>query len=114
MYWRYFSATGSSCEGVTRLSTNGARRETWRPLLHAGDASAVKAPLSIAAVGTNACSVLGCVWTIVPWYPPQTKHLFRAIGPASAPAKRFRERPSSRGVPVAGSIAAKALVALNR
>jgi hypothetical protein len=61
MYWRYFNATGSSCEALTWLLTNGARSVTARPALQAGDASALKSPLSIAAVGTNACSVLGCV-----------------------------------------------------
>ena len=61
MYWRYFSAVGSNCDGLTWLFTNGARSAICRPLLHAGEASAVKSPLSIAAVGTNAWSVLGSV-----------------------------------------------------
>jgi hypothetical protein len=46
-----FSAAGLKSAGSTRLFTNGARSVICRPLLHAGEANAVKSPVSIAAVG---------------------------------------------------------------
>jgi hypothetical protein len=48
------------------LFTNGARRVTCRPTLHAGDAMAVKSPASIAAVGTYAVNDAGVCRTRVP------------------------------------------------
>ena len=42
--------------GLILLPKNGAPRLSCRPALHAGEAKAVKSPLSIAAVGTRAKS----------------------------------------------------------
>ena len=46
------SAAGLNSAGSIRLFTKGARSAICRPLLHAGEANAVKSPASIAAVGT--------------------------------------------------------------
>ena len=52
--------------GLMRLSTKGARSATCRPALHAGAASAVKSPASIAAVGTKPTNDAGVCLMMVP------------------------------------------------
>ena len=49
------------------LFTNGARKAICRPLLQAGDVIALKSPLSIAGVGTNAMFAAGDTRVSVSW-----------------------------------------------
>ena len=54
-----FTAAGLKSAGLTWLFTNGARRLTGVPPLHAADANVVKSPRSIASVGTKAMLLAG-------------------------------------------------------
>ncbi len=107
------TAAGLNSAGLMRLFTNGARRVTGRPALHAAEVTPVKSPAIIAAVGTNEMRSGSVRRVIVPWYPPKKKSRSRTIGPPSVPPNWLRSRPSSRRVP-SGPTLANAFLALNR
>ena len=55
------TAAGLNCAGSMRLSTNGARSLIAPAALHLAEATCVKSPASMAAVGTNVTVSAG-VW----------------------------------------------------
>ena len=61
------TAAGLKSAGSMRLLTNGARSVTGRPALHAAEATAVKSPAIIAAVGTNEIRSGSVRRVMVPW-----------------------------------------------
>ena len=61
------TAAGLNCAGSMRLLTNGARSVTGRPALQAADATAVKSPRIIAAVGMKEIRSGSVRRVIVPW-----------------------------------------------
>ena len=91
---RICRATGLNCDGSMRLPTNGAPRLTCVPLLHWGEATVVKSPARIAAVGTIACRSDGVCRLRLTCTPPKKNIRFFMTGPPSVPPNWLRLSPS--------------------
>src|SRR5438105_14500992 len=85
-----FTAALLNSAGSMRLLTNGAFKLICRPPLHAGEANAVKSPVSMAGVATHEIVSDGSSRTVVPRHPPKKHNLLRVMGPPLVPPYRVR------------------------
>src|SRR5262245_31747235 len=94
MRFMKFSAMGEKREGEILFPANGASRLICRPLLHAGEATDVQSPASIAVEGIKAIASVGAERCVVRCRPPKKNSLFFAMGPPIVPPNWFRLRES--------------------